>query len=222
MHLRPLCLASAISPCPERADDSPRGTVIDRVADEEGDNLTDEDPCDRVAVISMIGWSLTLSSWWTGPTGMRFFSRQPTPPPQLRRIRCARRRRLRLPTSCSRIASSSSVRRNPAGLAAYTQRVREGLTLEELLRCLLDSPEREDRIRTGVVQQGAARVPAADASLIDPKQVMRRYGCFVQWPSQRLGSILRASIDRRKRLNSLDQRTSDLTAMDLSPDLSCS
>ena len=64
---------------------------------------------------------------------------------------------------------------DPAGLAAYTQRVREGLTLEELLQCLLDSPEREDRIRAGDVQQGAARVPAADASLIDPKEVMRRY-----------------------------------------------
>src|SRR5262245_27840821 len=62
-----------------------------------------------------------------------------------------------------------------AGLAAYTQRVREGLTLEELLQCLLDSPEREDRIRTGSRQQIAARRPEADASLIDPKEVMRRY-----------------------------------------------
>ena len=64
---------------------------------------------------------------------------------------------------------------DPTGLAAYTQRIREGLTLEELLQSLLDSPEREDRIRTGDVQQGAAQVPAADASLIDPKEVMRRY-----------------------------------------------
>ena len=32
---------------------------------------------------------------------------------------------------------------DPAGLAAYTQRIREGLTLEQLLQCLLDSPERE-------------------------------------------------------------------------------
>src|SRR3954468_18004663 len=43
---------------------------------------------------------------------------------------------------------------DPIGLAAYTQRVREGLTLEELLQCLLDSPEREHRIRTGDVQHG--------------------------------------------------------------------
>jgi SAM-dependent methyltransferase len=64
---------------------------------------------------------------------------------------------------------------DPIGLAAYTQRVREGLTLEELLQCLLDSPEREHRIRTGDVQQGPARGPATDASLIDPKEVMRRY-----------------------------------------------
>jgi hypothetical protein len=64
---------------------------------------------------------------------------------------------------------------DPAGLAAYTQRVREGLTLEELLQHLLDSPEREDRIRRGDVEQEAARVPAADTSLIDPKEVMRRY-----------------------------------------------
>src|SRR6476660_8817877 len=64
---------------------------------------------------------------------------------------------------------------DPAGLAAYTQRVREGLTLEALLQALLDSPEREDRIRAGAVQQGAARVPEADASLIDPREVMRRY-----------------------------------------------
>src|SRR4029077_10101618 len=55
------------------------------------------------------------------------------------------------------------------------QRVREGLTLEALLQALLDSPEREDRIRAGDVQQGAARVPEADASLIDPREVRRRY-----------------------------------------------
>ena len=64
---------------------------------------------------------------------------------------------------------------DPAGLAAYSQRVREGLTLDELLQCLLDSPERAERIRTGDVQHDAARAPAADASLIDPKEVMRRY-----------------------------------------------
>src|SRR5262249_25717828 len=65
---------------------------------------------------------------------------------------------------------------DPEGLAAYTQRAREGLTLEELLQCLLDSPERQERVRAGDVQLGtAARAPAADASLIDPKDVMRRY-----------------------------------------------
>jgi len=64
---------------------------------------------------------------------------------------------------------------DPEGLAAYTQRVREGLTLEELIQCLLDSPEREQRIRTGDVQQGTGGVRAADTSLIDPKEVMRRY-----------------------------------------------
>ena len=111
----------------------------------------------------------------TGPTGMRFFSTQPTPaaaaPPDPVP-----------PTEKATVADVMLAYRlilkreaDPEGLAAYTQRVREGLTLEELLQCLLDSPEREDRIRTGDVRQGAARGPAADASLIDPKEVMRRY-----------------------------------------------
>jgi hypothetical protein len=106
---------------------------------------------------------------------MRFFSTQPTPtaaapPDQVR------------PTEKATVADVMLAYRlilkreaDPTGLAAYTQRVREGLTLEELLQSLLDSPEREDRIRTGDVQQRAAQVPAADASLIDPKDVMRRY-----------------------------------------------
>lgn len=63
---------------------------------------------------------------------------------------------------------------DPSGLATYTQRVREGLTLEELIESLLDSPEREDRIRTGDAERAGAQAPAADASLIDPKEVMRR------------------------------------------------
>ncbi len=106
---------------------------------------------------------------------MRFFSTQPTPaaaaPPDPVR-----------PTEKATVADVMLAYRlilrreaDPTGLAAYTQRIREGLTLEELLQSLLDSPEREDRIRTGDVQQGAAQVPAADASLIDPKEVMRRY-----------------------------------------------
>src|SRR6185295_4944378 len=106
---------------------------------------------------------------------MRFFSTQPTP------AAAAPSNPVR-PTEKATVADVMLAYRlilrreaDPAGLAAYTQRVREGLTLEELLRCLLDSPEREDRLRTGDVQEGAARVPAADASLIDPKQVMRRY-----------------------------------------------
>jgi SAM-dependent methyltransferase len=64
---------------------------------------------------------------------------------------------------------------DPAGLAAYTQRLREGLTLEELVQSLLDSPERQERLRRGDAPQGTARLPAADASLIDPRDVMRRY-----------------------------------------------
>src|SRR5580765_101000 len=64
---------------------------------------------------------------------------------------------------------------DPSGLAAYTQRIREGLTLEELIEGLLDSPEREDRIRTGDAQRSGAQPAAADASLIDPREVMRRY-----------------------------------------------
>lgn len=132
------------------------------------------DPRDRVGGYQYDRCSLTLSSLRTGPTGMRFFSTQPTPagaPPDPVR-----------PTERATVADIMLAYRlilkreaDPTGLAAYTQRVREGLTLEELLQCLLDSPEREDRIRTGDVQQGAARVPAADVSLIDPKQVMRRY-----------------------------------------------
>lgn len=106
---------------------------------------------------------------------MRFFRTQPTPattaPPEPVR-----------PMEKATVADVMLAYRlilkreaDPEGLAAYTQRVREGLTLDELLQCMLDSPERADRIRKGDVQQGAARVPAADASLIDPKEVMRRY-----------------------------------------------
>ena len=64
---------------------------------------------------------------------------------------------------------------DPTGLASYAQRVREGLTLKELIESLLDSPEREARLRTGDVDQTSARAPLADPSLIDPKEVMRRY-----------------------------------------------
>jgi hypothetical protein len=64
---------------------------------------------------------------------------------------------------------------DPDGLAAYTRQIRDGLTLDELLKRLLDSPEREARIKAGGVERFATRAPAADASLIDPKEVMRRY-----------------------------------------------
>jgi SAM-dependent methyltransferase len=63
---------------------------------------------------------------------------------------------------------------DPGGLAAYTERVREGLSLEELITCLLDSPERQDRLRGGTAPK-SAEAPAADASLIDPNDVIRRY-----------------------------------------------
>ena len=63
---------------------------------------------------------------------------------------------------------------DPGGLAAYTERVREGLALEELIKVLLDSPEREDRLRSGTAHT-RADVPAADGSLIDPRDVIRRY-----------------------------------------------
>src|ERR1700750_1546023 len=62
-----------------------------------------------------------------------------------------------------------------AGLATYTQRVREGLTLDELIQSLLDSPERADRIQNGGADQAGGQVRARDVSLIDPKEVMRRY-----------------------------------------------
>ncbi len=62
-----------------------------------------------------------------------------------------------------------------AGLAAYTQRVHEGLTLDELIRSLLDSPERADRVQRGGANGAGGQARAADASLIDPKEVMRRY-----------------------------------------------
>src|SRR5262249_53213935 len=63
---------------------------------------------------------------------------------------------------------------DPGGLAAYTQRIREGLTLEELIKALLDSPERKDRLKGGTSQTGA-EAPVADGSLIDPREVIRRY-----------------------------------------------
>src|SRR6185436_359306 len=62
-----------------------------------------------------------------------------------------------------------------SGLAAYTQRVREGLTLEELIKSLLDSPERDERIRTGGAGPTGGQALMPDASLIDPREVMRRY-----------------------------------------------
>jgi len=106
---------------------------------------------------------------------MKFFRTQPAPaaaaPPD--RVR---------PTEIATVADVILAYRlilkrepDPDGLASYTQRIREGLTLEELLRRLLDSPEREERIRAGDVRQETARVAAADASLIDPRDVMRRY-----------------------------------------------
>jgi len=105
---------------------------------------------------------------------MKFFRTQPTPPA------AAPSDPVR-PTDKATVADVVLAYRlilkreaDAAGLAAYTQRVREGLTLEELLRALLDSPEREGRIRSGE-QHAAALVPAADPSLIDPKEVMRRY-----------------------------------------------
>ena len=123
----------------------------------------------------MMRCSLTLSSLRTGPTGMRFFSTQPTPaaaaPPNP--VPPAEKATVADVMLAYRLILKREA--DPDGLAAYTQRVREGLTLEELLQCLLASPEREDRIRTGDARQGAARGPAADASLIDPKEVMRRY-----------------------------------------------
>ena len=64
---------------------------------------------------------------------------------------------------------------DPAGLAAYTKRVREGLTLDELIRSLLDSPERADRIHRGDGSELGKQTAAADPSLIDPREVMRRY-----------------------------------------------
>jgi SAM-dependent methyltransferase len=53
--------------------------------------------------------------------------------------------------------------------------VREGLTLEQLLQSLLDSPERETRLQRGDSQPQSAPQPAADQSVIDPKEVMRRF-----------------------------------------------
>jgi SAM-dependent methyltransferase len=64
---------------------------------------------------------------------------------------------------------------DPSGLETYTQRIREGLTLEELIRSLLDSPERAERIQRGDAEQTGADGRAADASLINPKEVMQRY-----------------------------------------------
>ena len=63
---------------------------------------------------------------------------------------------------------------DPGGLAAYTERVREGLTLEELIKVLIDSPERKDRLQAGTAPR-APDAPAADGSLIDPKDVIRQY-----------------------------------------------
>jgi SAM-dependent methyltransferase len=62
---------------------------------------------------------------------------------------------------------------DPAGLAAYERRVGEGLTLDELIRSLLDSPERANRDSRGNATQASEPAGAAHAPLIDPKEVMR-------------------------------------------------
>ena len=59
-----------------------------------------------------------------------------------------------------------------AGLAAYTQRITEGLTLDELVASLLASEERSARLAGKFVGDSA---PASSSTLIDPKEVMRRY-----------------------------------------------
>ena len=61
---------------------------------------------------------------------------------------------------------------DPEGLAAYTARLAEGLTLDDLVASLLASPERQDRLARGPVPAGP---PPVATDLIDPRDVMRRY-----------------------------------------------
>ncbi len=106
---------------------------------------------------------------------MSFFRRQPSPvnsPPS-----DAERAAEKVTVADVLLAYRLILKReaDPRGVETYTQRIREGLTLEELIRSLLDSPERANRIQRGDAAQTGAQAPAADTSLIDPKDVMQRY-----------------------------------------------
>jgi hypothetical protein len=64
-----------------------------------------------------------------------------------------------------------------AGLAHYRQRIRDGMSLEELLRTFIDSDEyREHEIRDSSAEGGPIASPAAtDHDVIEPADVIRRY-----------------------------------------------
>ena len=64
---------------------------------------------------------------------------------------------------------------DPDGLAAYTQRIAEGLTLDELVASLLASSEREDRLRRPLEPAASPAASRGDEAFIDPQDVIRRY-----------------------------------------------
>ena len=105
---------------------------------------------------------------------MSFFRRQPSPPRSLPPV--AVRPAEKVTVADVLLAYRLILKReaDPSGVEAYARRIREGLTLEDLIRDLLDSAERANRIQRREAEQTRAQAPA-DASLIDPKKVMQRY-----------------------------------------------
>lgn len=64
---------------------------------------------------------------------------------------------------------------DPEGLAAYSQRIGDGLTVDRLIESLLGSEERQQRLAVPPQAPADPGGPAAPADFIDPKAVIARY-----------------------------------------------
>src|SRR5215467_8379380 len=103
--------------------------------------------------VSDINDFLSEADYYSGPTAMAWLRRQapPAPPSSVEPPE------LQEPATVSDVLLAYRLilkrEADPGGLAAYTERVREGLTLEQLIKVLIDSPERKDRLQAGTAQR---------------------------------------------------------------------